>query len=168
MAYSIEELASDCHDALSADSEQAGLERVRQSVARALTDEEFIATHLGPEADSPRNILYEDPDLGFCIIAHVYEGGANPPPHDHGPTWAVYGQAAGVTEMTDFKVLKAPSGDSPGKVEAVKTHDLHAGDTMVYLTGDVHTPRREEETRLIRVEGQDLSKIKRDRFELAK
>ena len=167
MAYSLNELASDCRKALSDKPGEAELEKVRQSVARALKDEEFIAANLGPEAISPRNILYEDPDLGFCIIAHVYGGGANPPPHDHGPTWAVYGQAAGVTEMTDFKVLEHPNDGSPGKVEPVRTYKLHAGDTMVYFTGDIHTPRREDETRLIRIEGQDLSKIRRDRYELA-
>jgi predicted metal-dependent enzyme (double-stranded beta helix superfamily) len=167
MAYSIDELASDCREVLSDEPGKSELEQVRKSVARALTDKDFIAEHLGPEANSPRNILYEDPDLGFCIIAHVYGGGANPPPHDHGPTWAVYGQVSGITEMTDFKVLKPPSGNSPGEVEPVRTYELHAGDTMVYFTGDVHTPRREDETRLIRVEGQDLSNIRRDRFELA-
>ena len=125
MTYTIDEFSADCRSALAADPGPAGLEQVRQHVERALTDEAFIATHLGTNADSPREILYEDPDSGFCIIAHVYAGGANPPPHDHGPTWAVYGQV-----------------------------------------GDVHTPRREQETRLIRIEGKDLAKIKRDRFEL--
>ncbi len=167
MPYTIDEFSADCRTALTADPGPAELEFLRQHVERALTDETFIATHLGPDANSPREILYEDPDSGFCIIAHVYAGGANPPPHDHGPTWAVYGQVAGVTEMTDFKIITPPEGDEPGKVEAVRTYELHTGDTQVYNVGDVHTPRREEETRLVRIEGRDLSKIKRDRFELA-
>ena len=69
--------------------------------------------------------------------------------------------------MTDFKIITPPEGDKPGKVEAVRTYELRAGDTQVYNVGDVHTPRREEETRLVRIEGMDLSKVKRDRFELA-
>ena len=165
MAYTIDELAADCRDALAADPDPAGLERLRQFVGRALKDQEFVETHLGPGADSPRNILYEDPDHGFCIIAHVYGGGANPPPHDHGPAWAIYGQVAGVTEMTDFEVVEPPRGEEPGKVKRVRTYELHAGDTKLYRVGDVHTPRRENPTRLIRIEGQDLAKIKRDRFE---
>ena len=45
-----------------------------------------------------RKILYKDPDLKgpFCILAHVYRGEKNSNPHDHGPSWAVYGQVAGV------------------------------------------------------------------------
>ena len=71
IVYSIEELASDCREVLSDNPGKSDLEQVRQSVARALIDKDFIAAHLGPEADSPRNILYEATALGFCIIAHV-------------------------------------------------------------------------------------------------
>ena len=80
MTYTIDEFSADCRSALAADPGPAGLEQVRQHVERALTDEAFIATHLGPNAGSRREILYEDPDSGFCIIAHVYAGGANPAP----------------------------------------------------------------------------------------
>jgi hypothetical protein len=31
----------------------------------------------------------------------------------------------------------------------------------------LHSPRRESETRLIRIEGLDLTKVKRDKFEVA-
>ena len=45
-------------------------------MSRALKDEAFVATHLkdrAPGAD-PREVLYEDPELGFCICGHVYGG----------------------------------------------------------------------------------------------
>ena len=51
----------------------------------------FIETHVTAEACKPRKVLYEDPELGFCICGHVYEGPAAGSPHDHGPTWAIYG-----------------------------------------------------------------------------
>ena len=40
----------------------------------SLTDEAFLATHLKDRAAGadPREVLYEDPDLGFCICGHVY------------------------------------------------------------------------------------------------
>ena len=168
MAYTIEELAADCRDALVANPGPGGQEQIRHTLERALKDDAFMTTHLGPQADSPRDILYEDPDFGFCIVAHVYAGSANPPPHDHGPTWAVYGQAAGMTEMTDWRLVEPPRGDHPGKVAPVHTYELHPGETKLYHVGDVHSPRRERETRLIRIEGQNLDKIKRDRFEPAR
>ena len=112
-------------------------------------------------------ILYEDPDLHFCILAHVYKGAKNSSPHDHGPSWAVYSQVAGITEMTDWKLVEKPVNGKPGKVVKGRTYNLTPGKAHVYNEGDVHSPRRESETRLIRIEGVDLTKVKRDKFEIA-
>lgn len=167
MSYSLEDLAADCNDALSADPGPGGLEKIRENIGRALTDDDFVATHLGPNADTPRQILYEDPEHGFCIIAHAYKGGANANPHDHGPTWAVYGQVEGVTEMTDWEVMEPPRDGEPGKVKAERTYEMRPGDCKIYPVGAVHSPRRESDTKLLRVEGFNLAEYKRDRFEPA-
>ena len=109
---------------------------------------------------------------GFALthldaIAHVYRGAKNSQPHDHGPSWAVYCQVAGVTEMTDWRLLEKPAGGQPGKVEKVRSYMLTPGTAHLYNEGDLHSPRRENETRLIRIEGTDLTKVKRDKFEIA-
>ena len=49
MTYTLDQLAKDCHDALTADPGPAGREEVRRHVSRACTDQEFVATHLGPD-----------------------------------------------------------------------------------------------------------------------
>jgi predicted metal-dependent enzyme (double-stranded beta helix superfamily) len=165
MAYTLDEFAGDCRAALTEFPGPPGREKVRELLESALGDDAFVAAHLGPEADLPRNILYQDPDLGFCIVAHIYEGPRGSQPHDHGPSWAIYGQAKGVTEMTDWRLVEAPNGDRPGKVEAVRTYKLEPGQAKVYNVGDLHSPMRESETRLIRIEGQNLAKIDRDKFE---
>jgi len=165
MAYSIEEFASDCRKALQADPGPGGREKVRQYVEKALRDPAFVEAHLGPKADSERHCLYEDPDLGFCILAHVYKGAKGSSPHDHGPSWAIYGQAAGVTEMTDWQLLERPQERTPGKVKFVRKYDLTPGVAHLYNEGDLHSPRRESETRLIRIEGKDMTKVRRDKFE---
>ena len=82
---------------------------MRQYTETACSDPDFVAKHLGPDNNDDRKILYEDPDLRFCILAHVYKGQKNSNPHDHGPSWAVYGQVAGVTEMTDWRLLAKPA-----------------------------------------------------------
>jgi hypothetical protein len=164
MAYTLDQFSADCRAALQADPGPKGREKVRQAVERALRDRDFVVRHLGPQEDSPRKILYEDPDLKFCILAHVYEGARGSPPHDHGPSWAIYGQAAGVTEMTDWKLVARPAGDAPGKVILVRTYNLEPGVAHLYNEGDLHSPRRESTTRLIRIEGRNLDQIKRDRF----
>jgi hypothetical protein len=106
-------------------------------------------------------------ELHFCILAHVYKGAKNSSPHDHGPSWAVYSQVTGVTEMTDWRLVEKPTNGRPGKVVKGRTYELTPGKAHVYNEGDVHSPRRESETRLIRIEGTDLTKVKRDKFEIA-
>ena len=97
-----------------------------------LTDDTFVATHL-PDDGPDRKILYEDPELGFCILGHVHHGAKESQPHDHGPTWAIYGQAAGVTEMTDWEVVEPATEDKPGKVRFIKTYTLTPGSADVTL-----------------------------------
>ena len=134
---------------------------------KACADPDFVATHLGPGADAERKVLYEDPDLHFCILAHVYQGAKSSSPHDHGPSWAIYGQAVGVTEMTDWRLVEKPANGQPGKVARVRTYKLTPGMAHLYGEGVLHSPRRETDTRLIRIEGIDLTKVKRDKFEIA-
>jgi hypothetical protein len=134
---------------------------------KAASDPEFVAKHLGPDLDAERKLLYRDPDLQFCIFAHLYKGARNSAPHDHGPSWAVYCQVTGVTEMTDWRLVEKPEGGRAGKVEKVRTYDLTPGHAHLYNEGDLHSPRREGDTRLIRIEGVELSTVKRDKFEAA-
>ena len=49
--------------------------------------------------------LYEDKDLGFVVLAHCNAKPHKSPPHDHGPSWAVYGQALKHTDMSEFRRL---------------------------------------------------------------
>ena len=167
MSYTLEQFSADCRAALQKDPGPAGRELVRQYTERASSDPDFVAKYLGRDADAERRILYEDPDLHFCILAHVYKGAKNSAPHDHGPSWAVYSQVTGVTEMTDWRLVEKPGDSRPGKVQKVRTYNLMPGKAHLYNEGDLHSPRRESETRLIRIEGVDLTKVKRDKFEIA-
>lgn len=167
MAYTLDQLAADCRVALEADAGPAGLETVRQCVARACADSAFVTSHLGPDNSSPRKILYTDPVLGFCIIGHVYTEEAGSRPHDHGPSWAVYGQAAGTTEMTDWRVVSPPQDGGDGTVEAVRTYELRPGDAYAYAQGEVHSPNRIAEARLIRIEGINMDHAERNWYDPA-
>jgi hypothetical protein len=169
MPYTLTELAADIRKTLSNGAEKSAKEAVCAHVSRALRDEAFLATHLkerAPGAD-PRQVLYEDEELGFCICGHVYSGQANGSPHDHGPSWAIYGQAAGVTEMTDWRIVRPGSGAQPTLVEPVRTYLMHPGDAHLYDVGDVHSPKREAPVKLIRVEGQNLDRVKRSSIKAA-
>lgn len=167
MGQILDQFAAECHDILKQDTGPEALDQVRQRLEKVLVNKEFIAEHLGPDADSPRNILYEDPELGFCIIAHVYKGAKASTPHDHGDFWAIYGQAEGVTEMTEWRKLEPPADGKPGKVEAEKTYQLRPGMAAAYTAGKLHSPKRNDTTKLIRIEGSNLAKITRDKYEAA-
>src|SRR5690242_12961058 len=101
MAHTLEQFAADCRRILAAEPGVAGREKVCRLVQDVLKDKAFVARHLGDDVPE-RKILYEDPELGFCILAHVYHGAKISTPHDHGPSWAIYGQAQGETLMSDF------------------------------------------------------------------
>ncbi|MGH7030569.1 MAG: hypothetical protein ACREEZ_09105, partial [Stellaceae bacterium] len=85
--------------------------------------------------------------------------------HDHGPTWAIYGQAKGETMMSDWELVEAAAEDKPGRVRLVRQYSLTPGMAHVYNEGDLHSPRRDGPTRLIRVEGRNVEKIRRLAYE---
>jgi len=161
MTYTLEQFAAECRKALAADSGRAGREGVLAGVNKALASPEFLETHLGPDATAEREIIYEDPDYGFCICAHVYQGARTSGPHDHGPTWAIYGLASGETEMTDWRIVEPPADGRPGKVALSRVYEMKPGDAFLYDIGDVHAPRRMSSSRLIRIEGCDTMKVQR-------
>jgi hypothetical protein len=164
MSLSLEELSAGCHDALAADPGVGGRKKVCALIQQALNDEKFVAAHLGDDVPE-RKILYEDRDLGFCILAHVNQGARESKPHDHGPTWAIYGQARGETMMRDWELVEPAAEGKPGKVRLVREYSLTPGMAYVYNEGDLHSPRRAGPTRLIRVEGRNVEKIRRLAYE---
>ena len=161
MAYTLEQLSADIRRALKTDPGPAGKEAVCALVSKVLLDEEFVARHLTADQCRPRKVLYEDPELGFCICGHVYETPAHGTPHDHGSSWAIYGLAVGDTEMTDWRIVQPGDGDNPTLVAAERTYVLQPGDSHFYDVGAVHSPRREGLTKLVRIEGVNLDHIKR-------
>lgn len=165
MAYTLDQFSTDCRTALKAGSGSAALEAVRGHLQRALTDADFVARYIPPEADQERKIVFEDPELGFCICVHAYRDAKRGKPHDHGPTWAIYGQVAGETEMTDWEIVTPPQNGAPGKVRQVRSYKLTPGDAHAYGVGDVHAPLRDGPTRLIRIEGKNTEKVKRTPLE---
>ena len=167
MAYTLEQLAADIRKALKADAGLKGKQAVCDLMSKALLDKELVTKYVTDEACKPRKVLYEDPELGFCICGHVYHGAANGAPHDHGPSWAIYGVAEGTTAMTDWKIVKQGSGDTPHLVEPVTTYDMKPGDAHLYDVGVVHSPKRDGISRLIRIEGTNLDRIKRSNIKAA-
>jgi hypothetical protein len=156
MAHTLQSFAAECRRILKSENNPAGRSKVCSLLQQALKDEDFVAANL-TESTPERQILYEDPDLGFCILAHNYTGPKESAPHDHGPSWAIYGQAKGETAMSDWELLEPATPEKPGKVRKTRS----------YNEGDLHSPSRAGSTRLIRIEGTNMEKVKRLKFEPA-
>lgn len=167
MTTTLEKLGADIRSALKTDSGIAGKQAICTLVEKVLHDEAFIAEHLTSAQCKPRKVLYEDPELGFCICGHVYEKPAHGAPHDHGPSWAIYGLAVGDTEMTDWRIVQKGDDEAPSMVVPEKAYVMRPGDAHFYDIGVVHSPKRDGLTKLVRIEGTNLDHIKRSNIKAA-
>ena len=164
MAITLEQFSSECSKILNAQPGPAGREKVCELLRKALKDESFVASTLTDDVPE-RKVLYEDPTLGFVILAHHYKGAKESAPHDHGPYWAIYGQGRGETEMSDWELVEPAAEDKTGKVRFKRSYKLQPGMAYLYNEGDLHSPARTDSTRLIRIEGKNMEKVKRFKFE---
>jgi predicted metal-dependent enzyme (double-stranded beta helix superfamily) len=164
LSPTLEQFAAECRTILNSEPGPSGRRKICMRLETLLRDRQFVSASVN-EATPERQVLYEDPELGFCILAHQYKGAKASPPHDHGPSWAIYGQAGGETEMTDFALVAPASPEKPGKAKPLRTYKLIPGQAYLYNEGDLHAPRRNGPTQLIRLEGMNMDRIKRLRFE---
>ena len=166
MPYSLEQLADEIKSTLTADAGPSGRAKICDIVSEALGDTVFIDRYLQDRkpGDDPREVLYEDAEMGFCVCGHVYNGEAIGEPHDHGESWAVYGQATGETLMTEWKIVKSGDKGSPSLVEPVETYVMKPGDARLYDIGAIHSPHRAEPVKLLRIEGTNLDHIQRGNY----
>jgi len=166
-SYSFEAFCADCRASVNAGAE--GRERVRRAVERLLAEPAFVAEHFGPDAEPLVRPLYTDPETGFQVLAHVYAEGKDSPPHDHGASWAIYGQAVKHTEM---KVWRRTDTDSAGGetaghavVEVDRTYRLDPPQAGTFEPGQIHSIHFPAGARFLRVTGTDLKTIPTRRFD---
>src|SRR3569623_1251195 len=112
MTYTLDAFVKDTQAALGTANSPSGREQVRQLLEKLLTNQQFVDEAGGPAAPMGTRKLYEDKDLGFVVLAHVNAKGHKSPPHDHGSSWAVYGQAIMYSDMSVYKRLDG--GDDAG------------------------------------------------------
>ena len=166
MAYTLEEFGADCHRFLKADPGAAGRELVRQNLEKLLLEDDFIDANCGPDAEGGANVLYEDSELGFQILAHIMEKGLEGGVHDHGASWAIYGQAVGHTDMTEWKRSDGQADDGKASLEKDRTYRLERGQAGIFQDHAIHSIAYPAGARFIRVTGVDLQTIERGRYDV--
>ncbi len=163
MSYSLEAFCGDCRR--SAGGGEAGREEIRRNLERLLSGEEFLAAHCGADAEPGIAVLYSDTETGFQVLLHVYAEGKEAPPHDHGESWAVYGQAVGHTDMTVWRRTDDGSRGGHAEVEPARNFRLDPGMAGKFEPGEIHSIRFPAGARFVRVTGADLKKIPTRRFD---
>jgi hypothetical protein len=167
MTYTLDQFVKDAQAALGANDGPAGREKVRVLVERLLTNRQFVEAAVGPDAPMGTRKLYEDKELGFVVLAHCNAKPHKSPPHDHGSSWAVYGQAIKHTDMTEFRRVDRGTGAGEAKLEEVKSYRLEPGHAGVYDVGAIHAIDYPEGSRFVRVTGRDLDYVRRLKFDMA-
>ena len=165
MAYELNEFIADCRAILQRDPGPAGREDVRQHLERLLANRDFVAQTCGDEVPAGLKVLYEDKELGFQILAHVNDKARKSPPHDHGASWAIYGQATKHTDMIEWE--RTGGDDKHAELKEVKRYRLNPGQAGIYQDGAIHSIDYPDRSRFIRVTGTNLDRIERVRFDLA-
>ena len=164
MAYELNEFITDCRAILQRDPGPQGREDVRQHLERLLANKDFVAATCGDDVPTGLKVLYEDKDLGFQVLAHINDKARKSPPHDHGASWAIYGQAAKYTEMIEWE--RVGGDDKHAELKETKRYRLNPGQAGIYQDGAIHSIDYPDRARFIRVTGTNLDKIERVRFDL--
>lgn len=161
MAYTLEEFSNDCHAALKKDPGAGGREEIRAHLEKLLVNEEFVKEHLAGQG-SGKTVLYHDPDTDVYVMAHgTDQGNRKGKPHDHGASWAVYGQAIGTTNMTVWERTDDRSEEGKATVEDIHEFPLEPGKAALFDTGIIHSTAHPDPARWVRVTGTDLDTIER-------
>jgi predicted metal-dependent enzyme (double-stranded beta helix superfamily) len=165
--YDLDQFIADCRASLARDPGPAGREEVRKGLERLLGNADFVRTYCGDAAPSGVKILYEDAKLGFQVLSHCYDSARESPPHDHGESWAIYGQAAKYTDMTEGQRTENGGPAGHADLKPVKKYRLNPGEVGIYQDGRIHSIDYPAKARFVRVTGVDLEGIPRRKFYIA-
>ena len=164
--YELDQFISDCRSILARDGSPAGREEVRTRLERLLANPDFIKQYCGEDTPRGLKVLYDDPELGFQILSHINDKARVSPPHDHGASWAIYGQATHYTDMTEWEREDNGADAKHAKLKPVKKYRLTPGHAGIYQDGKIHSIDYPDYARFIRVTGTNLDQINRVRFDL--
>jgi len=161
MAYDLDQFIADCRTTLDRDPGPAGRGEVMKNLERLLKNKDFVDKYCGDDQPTGIKVLYEDPRLGFQVLSHIMGKARVSPPHDHGKSWAIYGQAREYTDMTEWEREDDGSDPTHAKVKPVKKYRLNPGQAGIYQDGGIHSIDYPDNARFVRVTGTDLDKIDR-------
>ena len=166
MSYDLDQFVSDCRAILTRDGGPKGREEVRVKLEQLLANKAFVEAYCGEQVPRGLKVLYEDPDLGFQVLAHINDKARVSPPHDHGASWAIYGQATQYTDMIEWEREDNGADPKHAQLKPAKKYRLNPGHAGIYQDGKIHSIDYPDKSRFVRVTGTNLDKINRIRIDL--
>lgn len=154
MSYSLNDFIDDTRRHLAPATGAPDREAVRVALERLLRDPDFVAWNIAQFPEVGRYPLHADEELGFLVFSYV--GIPDRPesaPHDHGSSWAIYGQATSHTDMRDFEREGPDAPDDRAVVRPVRSYRVEPGQAVLYEVGDIHSIRPASHSRYIRIAG---------------
>jgi hypothetical protein len=162
MAYDLNRFCNDLHTLIK-DKGQAGLPEAAEKLKSLLTNPKFVAATFADDTPPGKRVLWHDAETDAYVMAHVQQAGKGGSPHSHGASWAIYGNARGFTEMTEWRRVNPESEDAV-VLEKADAYSLGPGQTKAYSSGMIHSTHHPEKAWVIRITGTDLDTIQRYAF----
>jgi hypothetical protein len=163
MAYTLDQFCAESRAILKAQPLAQALPQIAERLSRLLANPAFVAETFSDDTPPGRRELHHDAETDFYVLAHVQEGNKVGKPHSHGASWAVYGNARAVTEMTEWRRIN-PASEDHAELVAVSKYRLEPGQTKAYGPGVIHSTAHPQQAWVIRVTGTDLDLLPRYHF----
>jgi hypothetical protein len=163
MAYTLKDFCTDSSALLKSKPQAEALPQIAERLSKLLANPAFVAETFNDDLPAGKRTLFHDPELDYHVLAHVQEGGKTGKPHSHGTSWAIYGNAKNVTEMTEWRRTNSES-DAHYELVATSKYGLGPGQTRAYGPHVLHSTAHKGEAWVIRVTGTDLDKLPRYHF----
>ena len=162
MAYGLDQFCGDLTRILKAEG-TSGLTAIAGKLQQLLVDPAFVAATFSDDTLPGKRELFHDHETDAHVLAHVHAAGGHGTPHSHGTSWAIYGNARGVTEMTEWQRLN-PESDEHAELAVRDKYVLGLGQARAYGPHVMHSTAHPEKAWVIRITGTDLSTVPRFRF----
>jgi predicted metal-dependent enzyme (double-stranded beta helix superfamily) len=163
MAYTLEQFCTESHAILKAKPLASALAQMADRLSQLLANPAFVAETFNEDMKPGKRVLHHDPELDFYVMAHVQEGGKTGKPHSHGSSWAIYGNARAVTQMTEWRRTN-PQSEDHAELVAESKYSLAPGQTRAYGPDVIHSTAHPQPAWVIRITRTDLDKLPRYHF----
>lgn len=163
MSYTLAQFGADGRAALERGPLDQALATMADCLAKLLANEAFVKATFNDDMPAGKTELFHDDKTDFYVFAHVQAPGKAGAPHSHGTSWAIYGNARGFTEMTEYKRVN-PESEEAVVLTVSDRYRVGEGQSRAYGPHVIHSTEHPQKAWVVRVTGTDLDRLPRFHF----